>query len=197
MDNKQIHQRRGAEANEPAPPREAYASTLASPCDESLHLDQMCHAHLDQEEAVLESAAEVLRQVHAAVVEGQREKMAELLERQVAIARALDRVRQQRERFCQQAAAVLGTEAHPVTLRKLADQMPAILRERLLQRRQHLHRLAGEVERLGRDVALLSHYFLEFLQRFFMALTGGHSGRYGREGIRQQPACGSFLRAQG
>jgi hypothetical protein len=68
----------------------------------------------------------------------------------------------------------------------------------VLQRRQELHRLAADAEMLGGDIALFSHYFLDFLRRFFVQLTGGrNSGRYGPEGLRRESVCGSLMQAQG
>jgi hypothetical protein len=163
-----------------------------------LRLIQLCDAHLDREEAHLETTREALREIYTAAVAGRPQELADVVQRREDTARGTAEMRGERQGFRTEAGAMLSIPAESVTLRTLAGHMPAALGQRLLQRRQKLLDLAHAVDHQARDIALLSHYFLEFLQRFFIELTGGRkSGRYGPEGLRREPICGSLLQAQG
>jgi len=165
---------------------------------DSLRLVQLCSAHLDREQAHLETTRELLRKVYAAALASKPQGLADLLERQKSTAEASAGIRAERERFRTEAGNLLGIATQAVTVREIARRLPAGIAQHLLERRRELHGLAVEVEGLGRDIALFSHYFLDFLRRFFIQLTGGRgSGRYGPEGLRREPVCGSLLQAQG
>jgi hypothetical protein len=160
-----------------------------------MELAQRCLAQLDREETHLEDTRKVLGTAYAAAVSGQSQGMAQALERQ---AEAVAAMRREREAFRQEAGAWLNLPVHEVTLQKLARHLPSDIAQRLLQRRAQLRARCTEVQRLVGELALLSHYVLDFLKRFFIELTGGvKCGRYGPEGLRQEPVYGSLLRAQG
>jgi hypothetical protein len=165
---------------------------------DSLRLVRLCSAHLDREQAHLETTREVLRKVYAAARASKPQELSDLLERQKNVAEATAGIRAERERFRAEAGCLMGIAVEAVTVGEIARRLPAGIAQHVLERRRQLQRLAGEVESLGRDVALFGHYFLDFLQRFFVQLTGGrNSGRYGPEGRRREPVCGSLLQAQG
>jgi hypothetical protein len=179
-------------------PQQRRGPAVEPEADGALQLARLCCAQLDREQAHLETARAVLRQVYAAALASKPQPLADLLARQKSVAQDAESVRAERARFRAQAAAVLGTSADTVTLREIARHLPAGIAQLVLQRRQELHRLSGEVQGIGRDIALFSHYFLDFLERFFIQLTGGrNSGRYGPEGLRREAVCGSLLQAQG
>ena len=160
---------------------------------------QTCLAHLDEEEGVLAATQDMLARLRVAVLAGEPRKLAEALHAQEPTARALIGIRQQRQQLCQEAAALMKVPADTISLSKLAGCCPPGLAKRLLDKRAPLRARAAEVDRLTRDIALLSHSFLDFLQRFFVEITGNGncSGRYGPAGVRREPACGALLQAQG
>jgi hypothetical protein len=161
-------------------------------------LAKLCLLHLDCEQALLAATEDVLRQVYAAAIEGNRPGMTLALKHQEGAEKALAELRQQRDSFRRQAGACLGIPAESVTLNGLAPYFRPEILTRLLEKRQCLQKKVTQVQRLGRDIALLSHYILDFLKRFFVDITGGMKcGRYGREGLRHEPACGSLLQAKG
>jgi hypothetical protein len=181
-------------------------------------LAKLCLLHLECEEALLAASADVLREVYAAAIEGNRQGMADAIQRQQGAETALAALRLERDSFRRQAGAHLGIPAQAITVNQLAlhfGHRPAAMglgpnadgrqpkagqeiSSRLLQKRQSLQEKVAEVKRLGGDITLLSHYVLDFLKRFFVELTGGvKCGRYGPEGLRHEPACGSLLQAKG
>src|SRR5438105_13924970 len=81
-----------------------------------LRLAQLCFAQLDREQAYLETARDVLRQVYAAGVASKAQRLADLLEPQRAVALAAAEVRAERDRFRAEASAVLGLPLSDVTV---------------------------------------------------------------------------------
>lgn len=163
-------------------------------------LGEQCLLHLERETAVMSTAGEMLEHLQTAVRASDPRKLAQALHAQESACRDILDMKQQRQSFREHAARTLQIPVQAVTLSRLGDVMSAETRNAMLEKRDALRSCVADVERRTREIALVSHYFLDFVQRFFAEITGTASAgsRYGPHG---QPsthaACGSLLQAQG
>lgn len=158
--------------------------------------------HLEREETLLEATLSALQRIRVALLAGDLEVLAETQRQHEELVRAGNVLRQERARFRQEAAQLLGgtsSAGESVTLQTLAARLPGEAGEQLAQGRERLRRLAREVEHLNGSNVSLIYYCLDFLDRFFMEITGREpsGGRYGPSGTHQEAACGSILEARG
>jgi len=170
-----------------------------NPGPDSERLALACLAHMEQEEAMLGESLESLRQVRAALAEGDLSSLAAALDRQGHAVRAADELRRRRAELRQSLARAFRLPLASVTLHTLATVFPGDAADRLRRCRERLMAMAGEVDRLNRGNALLVRQFLDFLQRFFVAITGGSQtgGCYNTAGKLEQAECGSMIEMRG
>lgn len=109
-----------------------------------------------------------------------------------------EELRQQRDRFRQEIAHLLGIPAHEVTLSLLRAHLPEEASAAVAAAQARLQEQSAEVERLNRANAALMRSCLDFLQRFFGDLTGRPAeGRYGPGGVLRETPSGSLIDARG
>jgi hypothetical protein len=160
---------------------------------------QACFAHLEQEETLLDGTLQVCRQMRAALVRGDAPALTEALAQQDQAARAGQEFHERRVRLRDELAAALRTPAESVTLRMFVAHLPGETGQRLARAREHVHRLATDVDRLNRGNALVVHSSLNCLQQLLVSLTGGgQTGEcYGPAGKHQEIGCGSLIELRG
>ncbi len=173
-------------------------STAALPTD-TYELARACVAHLDEEASLLDTTAEFLRDVRAALIRGDLAALAGTLERQAEAGRAREAVSRRRTELRQMLAHHLGVEPAAVTLTALAARLAAADAADIASRRDRLRAQAAEVARLNRATATLLAHSAGFLQRLLVALSGGDRAgdRYDPAGRPQAARCGSFIEARG
>jgi hypothetical protein len=159
---------------------------------------QLCLEHLDVEDAHWSSVVAVLRPLQQALTRGQWQALAESAPAQEEIAQQNERMRPLRQRLRERLAATMRVPADAVSLDQVVPKLLPSARQRVAEVRAHVRAQAAEAQSLSKACALLAHYHLEFLTRFFSELTGGiEVGRYGREGTLRPAACGSIIQARG
>lgn len=162
-------------------------------------LSLACLAHMQQEEAMLAETLESLRRVRAALRGGSIDSLKDALNRQARIAHASSELRERRAKLRREMAAALGVPPHGVTLKMLAARLPGEAGARLASCRDRLNAMATEVDRLNRANAALVGQSLDFLERFFIEITGGDRGGsgYSPAGATREPTLGSIIEARG
>lgn len=162
-------------------------------------LSLACLAHMQQEEAMLAETLESLQQVRTALRGGSLDSLKDALDRQARIARASVELRDRRANLRRDMAVVLGVPPRSVTLTMLVAWLPGDAGARLASCRDRLNGMAAEVDRLNRANAALVGQSLDFLERFFIEITGGDRGGagYSPAGATRAPALGSIIEARG
>ena len=140
-----------------------------------------------------------LREIRAALRGGGMSALADALDRQARIARASQELNDRRAKLRRDMAAVLGVAPQQVTLGMLAARLPGEAGDRLARCRERLNDMATEIDRLNSANAALVGHSLDFLERFFIEITGGDRGAaaYGPTGDTRQPAVRSIIEARG
>ena len=148
---------------------------------------------------MLGECLESLRQVRAALTQGNFASLNAALAQQGKTSRAADELRERRTKLRRKLASVLGVAPQTVTVQMLAVRLAGDTGERLTACRNRLRIMAAEVDRLNRANAALVSQSLDFLERFFVEITGGeHGGRsYDCSGTSRQSECGSIIEARG
>lgn len=162
-------------------------------------LSLACLAHMQQEEAMLAETLDSLRLVRAALRGGSLDSLKDALDRQARLAHASQELRERRARLRREMSAVLGIAPQSVTLKMLAARLPGDAGTRLASCRDRLSAMAAEVDHLNRANAALVGQSLDFLERFFIEITGGDRGGagYSSAGATRAPALGSIIEARG
>jgi hypothetical protein len=162
-------------------------------------LTRLCLELVEREEAHLAAVLESLDEVATGLRGNDAAALAASLQRQDSVVQAGLQVRQARHTFRESAARSLQTTPAAITLERVSRNLSAVEARRVLQARDRLRRLTREVEDRMRRNALLTHYYLEFLQKFFAQITGGQAqcDRYGPQGKLRPAACGFLLHARG
>jgi len=162
-------------------------------------LARLCLDQVHLEEAYLAEAKGTLVRMRASLLTSAPAGLAEVLQQEEACGRRGQAMGQQRRRFRRAVADRLGWRPEEVTLKKLVELVPADDRVLLMQARERIHTQVRELQQLTQANGVLILYFLDFVQRFFLELTGaGNNGeRYSARGARQPAACGSLLQLQG
>jgi hypothetical protein len=162
-------------------------------------LSLACLAHMQQEEAMLAETLESLEQVRTALRGGGIDALKDALDRQTRIAHASAELRDRRAKLRRQMSAVLGVAPHVVTIKMLAARLPGEAGARLASCRDRLNEMAARVDRVNRANAALVGQSLDFLERFFIEITGGERDGtgYGPAGDTREPALGSIIEARG
>jgi hypothetical protein len=162
------------------------------------HLVLTCLAHFEQEEAMLAASLQALRELRRQLLRGDLDGLQQALaQQQQAAGSAADLVRR-RQLLRQRLAAQLGLPLERTTLRTLAEQATGTLRARLLQARQRLLDMAGEIERLSRGNQALVQQSLDLLQKLLGSLSSQTPGspRYTATGQIEPGSCGHFFQAR-
>lgn len=167
----------------------------------SAELAQLAHLsldHLEREEAFLNANLNGLELLRSALLDHDHGALKDALREQEDLARVRERLFQERALFRQQAALLLDAAPARVCLSLVVERLRGKPAERLARRREQLAEKARELERLGQSTAALTNHCLDFLNRFFLEITGGQcDGRYSPKGGRAPGACGSFIEMRG
>jgi hypothetical protein len=154
---------------------------------------------IEREEAHLAAVLESLGAVAAGLRGNDAAALAATLQLQDSLAHAGLQVRQARQAFREAAAKALHVSPAAVTLEAVSRSLSPLESRRVLLARARLRSLTRAVEDRMRRIALLTHHYLDFLQKFFAQITGGQPqcDRYGPQGRLRPAACGSLLHARG
>ncbi len=118
----------------------------------------LCESHLADEEALLADMLDSLRQVRAAFVERNLNRLATLQSRQEQLVRTSQEMARLRDRLRDSLAPLLGVVSAEVTLRTAALSLTEPARGRLLARHQRLVEIVREAEQLNHHNASLLGY---------------------------------------
>jgi hypothetical protein len=166
--------------------------------DKACELFQLALEHAGREEQALEAQLAAGHVLRDALVSAAADRLERLHQQQAGVMDEAGRLKEQRRRFRQHAAAILGIPTGDVNLSAVVARLLPGQGEALAQRQRRLRDLGGEVERLSQNNAALIYYGLDFLQRFVADLTGEYgASRYSAAGRRQRPARGPFIQLRG
>jgi hypothetical protein len=161
-------------------------------------LAQLCHERAASELAYLEATLDHLRRVRGALTSTQPDRLAAAVQNAQSAAGAFRGMEAERNRFREQAGALLGMAPHAVTLGKAIDSLPSDLAKPLRELRQRLREMASEMDRVNQANALISWWRLDFLHQVFAGLPGVmSSGRYSQRGKLQTPTCVPLWQTRG
>jgi hypothetical protein len=172
----------------PSPKLPPAAQTLAA----------MCQALLVREESYLRATLAALRQFRLTLASSAPEAPMQAVENCKEAASLLGQVREQRDQFREAAAKILDVPPATVTLRMVAEQLPATDAMIITRGRLRLLEVAEEIGRANQGNALIVWWCLDFVQRVFTAIQGNpSSGRYSAVGKVQVGVCGPIWQGQG
>ncbi len=176
------------------------AATATAPPTRQGHdgLARLCLDHLALEEAHVRATLASLRTVRAALLANDQAALDDALMRHEGTVRRGEELRRARDGFRQEIGELLGLAPGEVNLSLLCSRLPADAGATLSARQEGLRRDAAEADHLNRSNAVLLHYCLDFLQRFFQDLTGRPAEvRYGPAGALRDTPSGSLIDARG
>lgn len=157
----------------------------------------LCREQTGKEEAIFTDLLAKVGQVRAALVTGDWQSLGTALQA-LHDGAAVHQLRTAREHFRQNAALILGEPSGSITLERLCVMLPASAAESVLAGRARVRQLGHAIQQLNQANAVLIHVFLDFFQRFFLALSGcPDAPRYGPDGVLKAPECGSLIQARG
>ncbi|MBI3408006.1 MAG: flagellar export chaperone FlgN [Planctomycetes bacterium] len=159
----------------------------------------ICRDLIRQEEALLTGVLVSLHGLRAGLLAGDWKQLAVGVQGLHELSEKRDANRSARQDSRVELGVALGLRGAAATFEQAFRALPSHLAEPLRSARDRLGRLAREVQLLNHASALLTQYVLDFLQRFFVELAGGHADslRYGPDGALRSPACGSLIQARG
>jgi hypothetical protein len=159
---------------------------------------EMCQEHIARETIQLQTALCSLRAIQVGLTASDPERLATALQEAEAAATALDVLRQERERFSQKIADLLGRDPATVTLGRIVESLAPPVAVAIREGRQQLRSLALQVERVNRANALVVWMRLDLIAKIFAALPGAvATGRYSPAGKLQSPVCGPLWQGRG
>lgn len=165
----------------------------------SSNLPQDCLAHMQREEAVLESLLQSLSEVRSALLKNDMDALSVALERQDEATQASEKIRVERNEILQQTASSLGIPLESLTLKKLAESIQGKTGQTLDSLRRHLTRMSEEVDRLNRANAAMLNQAVDITRQVLAELTQSEVGcdRYDASGGRETPVSGPIIEMGG
>ncbi len=161
-------------------------------------LMQMCTEVLDREERHLTATQAALRQFQHMLTANEPCGLTLALEGIRDAACVQTTIREQRDQFRQAVGILLGIQPALVSLRLVAEHLPASSAAELMSRRVRLRELVGEVDRANQSVALVVWWLLDFVQQVFARIQGQPIGaRYNPLGKVQTGPGGPLWQVQG
>lgn len=155
--------------------------------------------YLEQEEEQLDVMLDSLSEVRGALLKNDLEALSTALERQAEAVHQTERVRARRGIVLRGMADRLHVDASGITLRKVAESLPASTASWLEESRSRLRQKAEEVERLNRANAAMVFQSVDVTRQVLSELTsaGPAPEVYNASGSLQGQVGGSTFEVGG
>ena len=138
-----------------------------------------CLAHLEKEEAMLQTTKELVQQIREALIRRDQALLQELLEGQQRAAEVSQGLYAARLKMCREIAHTFAVPLETASVGFLAGRVTGSLQQRLLSCRRRLTRAAEQVDILNRGNAALASQTMNLLFGVLHRLTG----------VSPQPSC--------
>ncbi len=151
-----------------------------------------CLAHLDKEDAMLQTSWELVQQTRQALLQRDHRLLQQILQRQQETAAIAENLRSARQAIRCDIATCFSIPKKDASLGYLARRAPPERREQLISYQQRLSKTAEQVDTLNRGNVALAGQVMDLLQGVLHRLTGENpqSACYERSGrLNRQPGA--------
>ena len=148
-----------------------------------------CLAHLDKEDAMLQTSWELVQQTRQALLQRDHRLLQQILQRQQETAAIAEKLRSSRQAIRCEIATCFAIPEEDASLGYLARRAPPERRDQLFSYQQRLSKAAEQVDVLNRGNVALAGQVMDLLQGVLHRLTGEspqsacyeRSGRFNRQ----------------
>ena len=130
-----------------------------------------CLAHLDKEDAMLQTSWELVQQTRQALLQRDHRLLQQILQRQQETAAIAENLRSARQAIRCDIATCFSIPEKDASLGYLARRAPPERRDQLISYQQRLSKTAGQVDTLNRGNVALAGQVMDLLQGVLHRLT--------------------------